>query len=250
MNRIPSILIVIIGLLGTITSIYAMPNDMVRTISFGVFVLLIVVGFMALIIQEISLPSAWSILKNSKYLGVKKIHVTGTRGEALPQMANASTIRIMAVSGNTIVKLRKDEIIHALRNKRADIRLLIAQPGSVFVSDVEAAESTYRIGQISPEIISVKQLLYEYWREALNGRKPESIGKIYIGHYSTHLRVSLIICDDAWGWATLNLPPKRAVQSVSLELVQTPNGLLKDAINHFEACWDYAFDNQLVHEVR
>jgi len=62
--------------------------------------------------------------------------------------------------------------------------------------------------------------------------------KVEIGYYTTQLRSSLILCDDDWGWLTLNLPPKRAVQSASLELSQANNGLLRDCIDHFERCWE------------
>jgi len=240
MNRkdlIPVIL-AIIGILGTFTSIYVMPDTIERTFFLLIFWLLLCACLFGWLLQKIDIVNAWSNLRQCKQLGICRIYSTSQLESPCTQMAQAKNIRIMAVSANALIKQRKNEIISALREHRSFIRVLLAQPNSQFVLDVEESESVHRIGQISPEIDNVKKLLSEYVEEAATGKRIEEIGEIKIGYYSTSLRSSLILCDDSWGWVTLNLPPKRAVQSASLELFHVDGGLLNDCIKHFDRCWE------------
>ena len=238
MKRIVSAVTIAIGVLGTIATVYTMPDGFAHNAFVMALSMLALIGLFSLLSQEVDLLSAWSVLRQSKRLGIRRINDTGHGNSNCSQMANAKNIRIMAVSGNAVIKSRKSEIISALRNQKAFIRILLAQPNSQFVSDVESAESLHRMGQISPEISGVEKLLHEYVAEAASGKGAEEIGKVKIGHYSTQLRTSLILCDESWGWLTLNLAPKRAMQCVSLELSRVDNGLMVDCINHFDKCWE------------
>lgn len=240
MRRVPPAISFLLGVLGTFASIWGIPPGPLRSASLILCVLLACGGLLCLLFQEVDLLSALSNLKQLKRLGIYKIHPTSRNEIAIHRMASARNIRIMAVSANTLIKNSRNEIINALREQRALIRVLLADPDSQFVSDVEETESPHRVGQIGPEIRNVERLLLEYLEEASSGRRVEEVGKIKIGYYTTHLRSSLILCDETWGWLTLNLPPKRAVQSVSLELSQVGNGLLEDCIKHFDRCWEIA----------
>ena len=61
---------------------------------------------------------------------------------------------------------------------------------------------------------------------------------IYIGHFNTDLRSSILICDNTFGWLTLNLPPARAIQTLSFELIEGKDSLLTTANEHFDRIWD------------
>ena len=240
MERRLSLISFLLGILGTLITIFEIPSGPLRILSLTLFLLLTCGGLLCLLFQEVDLLSALSNLKQLKRLGIHRIYTTGGGNIGIQQMASARSIRIMAVSANALIKNRKNEIVNALRGQRALIRVLLAEPGSQFVSDVEETESPYRVGQIGPEIRNVERLLSEYVEEAASGRRIEEVGKVEIGYYTTHLRSPLILCDESWGWLTLNLPPKRAVQSVSLELSQANHGLLEDCIRHFDRCWEIA----------
>lgn len=240
MERQLSLISFLLGVLGTLVTIFEIPSGPLRISSLILFLLLTCGGLLSLLFQEVDLLSALLNLKQLKRLGIHRIYTPSGGNIGTQQMANARNVRIMAVSANALIKNRKSEIVNALRKQRALIRVLLAEPDSQFVSDVEETESPYRVGQISAEIRNVERLLSEYVEEAASGRRVEEIGKVEIGYYTTHLRSSLILCDESWGWLTLNLPPKRAVQSVSLELSQANRGLLKDCIRHFDRCWEIA----------
>ena len=229
-----------LGVIGTFASIFQIPPGPLRTVCLVIFLLLACSGLSCLLSQRIDWLSALSNLSHLKSLGIHRIHSTGGGNIGTQQMTSARDIRIMAVSAISLIRNRKNEIINALHEQRALIRVLLAEPDSQFVSDVEETESRYRAGQISPEIRNVERLLTEYVEEAAFGKRAGEVGKVEIGYYTTSLRSSLILCDESWGWLTLNLPPQRAVQSVSLELSHAANGLLSDCINHFDKCWEIA----------
>lgn len=235
-NNIPAISLAF-GILATFATIFIMSAGVVRTACLIIFSLLTFGSFLGLLSQNVDWLSAWSNLSQLKCLGIRWVYSTGEGKSPATPMANAKNIRIMAVSANALIRLRKKDIINALREQRAFIRILLAQPNLQFVSDVEETESPHRLGKISDEIYGVEGLLSEYVEEAMSGRSTEEVGKVKIGYYTTHLRSSLILCDDSWGWLTLNLPPKRAVQSPSLELSHVDKGLLEDCIKHFDRCW-------------
>lgn len=155
------------------------------------------------------------------------------------KIAAATELRIMSVSGQAIIKAHKAELVSALRDNAALIRVLVAEPHSQFVKDVEEAESANRRGQVSLEIEQVEALLREYRAEAVaSGQVQGRMGSVWMGHFTTHLRASLLVCDDKWCWYTPSLPPKRSVETFSLELVASPSGLLNDCISHFDTVWN------------
>jgi hypothetical protein len=228
------------SILGAFNSIRSLQHSPSRTAQLVFFLLLFVTASIIWLSQEVNLFSACSILRTCKRLGIKKIHQTGKSTSHLSEhIAEAGTIKIMAISAQTLIKQHKQEIIKALCDRNAAVCVLLAQPNSDFVGDVEESESSARNGQISPEIEQAKKLLSEYLNEAAKkaGRK---VGTFKVGHYGTHLRCSLVLCDDKWGWLTLNLPPKRAIETASFELTPTAEGLLTDCKNHFDTTWKIA----------
>lgn len=173
----------------------------------------------------------------SVQLGIVQIYARGHGDQHQARiMAKArGSLRILVVSGRALIFGRKEAIVDALANG-ANLQILLATPHSQFVRDIESAESPQRQGEISREIASVEKLLTEYVGEAKK-KAVGAAGSVSVGYYSTELRCSLILCDTEWGWLTINLPPRRAVETCSFELRAVNEGLLAAANSHFDRVW-------------
>jgi len=236
-KNIRAVLFGVIGILGAIATIYAMQASIERTILLVACLLFIFLVFLFWLVEQINLINGWSILRYCKMLGIHAFLGQIDPRITHKKMSKAKNIKLMAVSGIYIIRNCKEEIINALRDQKAVIRILLASPGSILVSEIEEMESPHRSGQISQEIINSKQLLTEFVEEAKIGRSIEEIGIILLGHYSTQIRANMLICDDSWGWVTIGFPPKRSAQAFSFELSKAENGLLSECIQHFDKCW-------------
>lgn len=172
--------------------------------------------------------------------GIVSIYEDGELGTVLGKshVASSQTVRIMQTSGIGLTKQLQPELIAALEHSNTKIHVLIAHADGDFIKEVELMEGLSRVGNIVPEIRSVEGVLKECVDEARDKFNGQGIGKIYLGHYNTHFRTSLLICDDQWCWMTLILPPKRAPLSVSFELGQSSSPLINDCIRHFDRVWD------------
>lgn len=205
---------------------------------------IVLITTVGLIIKDRVVPLWRKRLFNAaEELGISEIHTRGHGNERqIHMMATANdSLRIMAVSAHALVFKRKSEIVTALANG-VNLRVLIAMPDSQFVKDIERVESAARAGRITQEIVSVEMLLSEYLADA--GKKATgAVGTVMLGHYSTDLRCSIVLCGNKWGWLTLNLPPARAVETCSFELEVVPNGLLATAEKHFEQVWKLAAED-------
>jgi hypothetical protein len=214
------------------------------------FASLTIVAWIFDLSKRFAFATALGNLATCRALGIVRIHRLGRGAGTTPaRLSQAAHIAIMAVSGQHFVKAHKEEIIEALVKQRATIRVLIGEPVSPFVRDVEVAESPSRIGQISSEIEQTERLLTEYLTDSSNRAGIRGVGQISLGYYSTHLRASMILCDKSWGWLTLNLPPKRALEMMSLELCPAESGLFEMASTHFDQTWKWAVANQRVKRI-
>jgi hypothetical protein len=106
------------------------------------------------------------------------------------------------------------------------------------VEDVEEAESVYvaRGLSISEEIATTRTRIVEALSEA--SVETASPGEAALGFYTTHLRSTLVICDDQWGWITITLPPLRATETMSMELIEAGGrSLVRACVAHFDRVW-------------
>jgi hypothetical protein len=193
------------------------------------------------------------IIETIKELGITSVLKESRDNKNLSAyLIAAKKIRVMSVSGQMLIRSRKTQFMEAI-SSGADIKILIATPLSQLVVDIEEAESQHRSGEISSEIYQVKKLLREYVDEAAKKMSGEALNryspKIYLGHFGTHLRASIIMCDDKWTLLTLNLPPKRSVETVSFELVDCNNGLMRDVVCHFDKAWEFAANQGNIIEI-
>lgn len=243
-SRLVSVLIGIIGIIGTIASIVGVSSAPAQAILLVLFILCLVAALILFLTSKFDVSTAFSILKVCNALGIRRIFLCGKQSvssQMTQRLMAARTIRIISVSGQALIKAHKSELVKALKNNSAIIKVLIAEPDSEFVMDVEITESKSRRGQISPEIFQVEALLLEYLKEARDDNTQQlQCGRIELGHYTTHLRNSITICDDQWAWFTPNLPPKRSIETVSFELNSKPDGLLVDCLIHFDRVWELA----------
>lgn len=232
-----------VGVISLLATIVAMPDGIWRSVFITASCVLAMISTFIWLCRCVNLGTAWSILRTCRVLGIRRICPTGVCNGSLARRVSSTqdTIRIMAVSGGSLIKVLKDEIVVALTERKADLRVLVAAPHSEFVRDVEESESPCRAEKITQEIETTAALLREYYSKAQSKQTAgKKIGAIEIRHYTTHFRLSMTICDDCWAWLTLSLPPKRAVQSMSLELSGKNHQLLRDCIEHFDKAWQLA----------
>jgi hypothetical protein len=240
-NRAIESLMGAIGIIGAIASIIALPPGPTRLTFVSLFVLCFAAAAALFISARFDLVASSRILHQCKKLGINRIFGPGqlmSESNMPERLAKAKTIRICIVSGDSLIRTYKTDLVIALQ-RAAVIKVLHATHGSQFVSDCEIMESPTRVGHIHATIRQVEALLEEILTEARAGMDNNvQCGRILIGHYTTHLRASLTIADNHWGWYTPNLPPKRAIEMPSFELKATPTGLLTNCLKHFDRVWE------------
>ncbi len=238
-----SLLITIIGLVSNYSGFFDLDSGVKKFLGISLF---IVLGIL-LIIMLINKYGIFSIIRTGeaiRILGINRI-VIGNRNEKLQEkIRNSNEIRIITVSGDNLIKVLKNDIHEALTKKKALIKIIVATKNSEFLEDIENIESPYRKGAITTEIENIERYIKEYQEEAQ--KVVENPGKIELRFFRTHLRASIILCDN-WGWYTFNLPPKRALHCPSIELINKDEGLYEMCSEHFNGVWNY---NELRHTTK
>jgi hypothetical protein len=158
-------------------------------------------------------------------------------------LESSKEIRIMVTSGTRFLDSYRRALSKAIAGG-AHVRVLLPRPESDFVRDVGESEREgegggKRKAEIAQEIREAEARFSEYMSEANKITPAAHGGAISVGYYTTHLRSTMILCDNRWGWLTITLPPLRAAETLSLELQQTEREcLLNDCIRHFDRTWD------------
>jgi len=188
-----------------------------------------------------------TILKPCRSQGITKVVPNG-KADSNTMESNlevAREIKVITTSGTRFLDGYRRSISKALA-KGATMRVLIPKPESDFVRDVGESEREGKGGEerreeIFQEIGEADRRLSEYLAEAnrLGSKDKSQLGTVLIGYFTTHLRSTLILCDDKWGWLTITLPPLRASETLSFELSQVGSEcILSDCIRHFDRTWD------------
>ncbi|TON29399.1 hypothetical protein CGH59_23965, partial [Vibrio parahaemolyticus] len=104
---------------------------------------LFVVSIVLLCIHFFDLKYAISNLFVLKRLGIRKINESGGGSIKWKSkvLSSSKRVKFMAVSGEGFIKAYKEQIIKALVDNKAVIKVLLATPDSKFVNDVENVES-------------------------------------------------------------------------------------------------------------
>lgn len=225
-------------------SILGLPEDKetLRTILLIVAIISLFLSFYFYLSQWIRFSSLPNLLIKSKKLGIYKIHETGLSNTTLTnRLRNSKIIKIFFATGIAFFRTREDDIIKAFENN-ANILILLSTETSDFTNEIEQIESR-NTGEIAHEIEQVKTILNRCLSEAKKNTSGQCIGKFTIKHFTSHLRIPFVICDDEYAWITLTLPPARSVQSISFEAIKTEKGLLRNCINHFDEIWSIINEN-------
>jgi hypothetical protein len=175
-------------------------------------------------------------------VGIRRISLDGGSGAVMAeQLAAASTIRILSTSAVRLIEVHQRAITQALA-RGCELTLLLPEPDGDFIHDVEEIEATdlIRYSRISGEIAEVESrlraLLDQSLAERQNLADTALSPRVRVGHFSTQLRCTMVLCDDEWGWLTLTLPPLRTLETVAFELVATETrSLLSACVTHFGA---------------
>jgi hypothetical protein len=249
--KITGLIAIPIGLVCGIAGLLSMQPSIIRTVSLVAVSSILIVGFVSLVMAKLGLRHAYSILSNSKKLGISNIFIHGDNSRRISRYINSAIrIRILAVSAQSAIKLLRDDLIAALGKHSARVQVLLADGDSQLIKDVENIESPARVGAISNEIQNTLGLLQESINEAKKSYPTSTIGKIEVGYYRTHIRNSIIICNDDIGWLTLSLPPRRAIASPALEIIKVESGLLSICSVHFDEIWRIMSIEERITEIR
>ncbi|MET7704053.1 DUF4062 domain-containing protein [Streptomyces sp. NPDC005485] len=182
-----------------------------------------------------------NLLEPCARLGIRQVSVDGVAGPEMPDnLARARIIRVMSTSAVRLIEIYKQSFVAALKSG-GHIKVLLPDPQGSFVTDVQESESAYgpRGVKISEEVTLVHYRLREVLGEAAASTSPSaSLGTVEIGYFTTHLRSTLVLCDEHWGWLTLTLPPARAPETASLVLNPADRSLLSVCVRHFDRTWD------------
>ncbi len=183
----------------------------------------------------LSAISESSLLSISRKLGIRGLHKRGDdeTERKIKIIENSKDIMIMAVSAKSFFHHLEGAFVNSLLKHNLKIQILLATVKSEFVKDVEIAEGKHRINKISKEIEDTEDQIVGILEEALNRSNISNLNKnkILVANYRSALRNFIIICDNKWGWLTLNMPPKRAVENFSFKF---KSGLfLNDCLRHF-----------------
>jgi len=201
-----------------------------------------------------------NILRPCEALGIVKISTDGKSENAIHplgnELKNAKEIRIISTSAFRIFEDYQSQVTKAIANG-AILRVLVPERSSQFLQDVEESERRPSGDKIADEIARVEDRLLSCVRQA----QEEQVGSkrirgAYLGHFSTHLRSTIILCDsridnNKWGWLTVTLPPLRAVQTASFEMRDIGDEpLIISCHKHFERVWEIAESRNQIKELK
>lgn len=244
-------LLTVLGVVGVIATIRLAPDTPEKVFYEAVVAVLTAGAALYWVVSSFFHPHAFSILKACKTLGISAIHVDGKGGEPFRQrIASARNIKIIAPTLNAAVREFRNELVAALADGSAAVTILLGAPGSEFLADLDEVEGRPAADDLSDEVSKTEATLRKCLDEAkrrATGRNRE--GKITVGHYRTHFRGCLFICDDKWAWLTLSLPPQRPCDTPTLELEGDQTELLRLCREHFDRALKIAESRRLVHAI-
>lgn len=175
-------------------------------------------------------------------LGVSRAYATATEDNRYfhSKVAEAHTIRVLAINIEMLLRNMPAPFLHALK-RGAEIQVILALSDSELVEEMEAMEVAdgrppgRSIGDCIREADGQLAGLLADAHNALPARDRHRLGKIRLGHFNTHYRESMIICDDKWVWWTPHLNPARGADRPTLVFEGRGRKLVQLCLRHFEA---------------
>lgn len=193
------------------------------------------------------------LIRPSKVVGISRISPDGIAGEIMSEsIAGGKDIAVISTSGARVFEIQKSYFIEAVA-AGARLRVLVPELSGPFIDDVDEAENrNAEIDSINREIEVVRSRVGDIADEArTRSQFPlDEQGRVSIGFFSTHLRSTIVLCDDTWGWLTITLPPAYAAETPSLELIdQGSRSLIHASRRHFERIWTLAEERGSVEDL-
>jgi len=247
-NLIWNVWSIALNIIAIIISFTMLPPGKTRMIVMGIFLITLVILICYTATQKLKNIGIWYIVRRK--FGIRGIYDSGVARdmEMKNHILKAHELKIMAISASNFIYRYQNEMVDALINNNCVIKVLLAEEDSTFTKEIEKAEGSEV--DISEEIKRAKRLLKEIIRNAENKArksKRELEGSIFLEQFDTLFRAAFVICDDSWGWCSLNFPPIRSRDSISLELQSTDSsgrGLLELLKEHFDRVWDIYRDRR------
>lgn len=226
-----------VGVLGSIASILAL-EGWPRTAALCILVSCIVAAI------------AYSIGRGQKTmrdagldeLGILRVFATATEGNKCfsSRLMSARKIRILAVNAEMLWRNMSETIKGALKNG-ATFELLMATQGSELVremEEMEIADGRERDGDIDTAVGQSRSEFLALVRESRSEVAPRDhrkLGEVWIGHFNTQYRETMIICDEDWVWWTPHLNPARGARRPTFVAHGERSRLVELCVRHFEA---------------
>lgn len=176
-------------------------------------------------------------------LGIVRVYKTATEDNDYfdDHLRNARKIQILAVNVEMLLRNRPVAIKEALK-QGAEIQVLIATKDSELVKEMEAIEigdgrdpNSRSIPKCIDESRGELISLYKEVTKELPTLSHGRVGKIMLGHFNTHYRESMIICDQNWVWWTPHLNPARGADRPTFVAEGADSQFVRLCVRHFEA---------------
>ena len=166
------------GVVGAIASVAGLHKGILQTLLVVVCTTVVLTALALYVSDLVALKTCWRVSRQCKRNGILAIpHPLDLNNRQLSDRIKAArTVRIMAVSAESLIRGQKMALVKAIADRGAHVRVLIADPRSSFVQDVEDAEPGDRRGAISAEIVQARGLLSGFVTEAAKQAATEPLG--------------------------------------------------------------------------
>ena len=224
---------------GTVASIVGVEGSWQKPLAVTVCILLLVIAVVAF--WKAPLLQLVPALMAMRRCGIVSIDRSGDSGPEMEEaLGQATSIKVMATTAIHFLTAYRGHLVDALVKRRATITFLLAESSSQFVKDLDEIEEQRGQGSLGRELENVHKEIRVLTKEARQkAPNDETIGTVKLGHFSTLLRNTFILCsnsecDTKLGWLTMTLPPKRCMERGSISFLIRQGDL-------FDACTD-SFD--------
>ena len=142
------------------------------------------------------------------------------------------SVKIIAYHADPLLGAIRKHLSDCINNYAADVKILVAKKGSIFLTDVEALDGASNLGAGTLGIINGI-------RQGIETNKNGKKGSIDYGECNTEIRYALTLVDDNWAWWTPYHTGLITEEITSFELEKTGKGsFINLCIKHFDKLWE------------
>jgi len=166
---------------------------------------------------------------------------TAEIGQVNQRIGDARQIRVLAATAEMLFRNVRAALVKAIA-QGCCVTVLLATAKSELVRDLDqmeiAAGRPPDARPVHKGITEARHLLLDFLREAatqLPGDQRHRLGQIFVGHFRTQFRGSMLLCDDDWVRWTPHFPPARGDQRPSFLAEGESSRLRQLCDRHFTA---------------